>query len=115
MSYGGRDSYEWIKELLDVITRIQAVGDEQFFIEDNDSDILNDVEYYADTIRAELAALVEAAQELVSLRYRVYSSGWVCHECKGSGCCPERHTPENCRVAAAQAALAPFQGADDER
>ena len=59
-------------------------------------------------------AAAEAMKALVHATITKDNTGWYCSKCRGSQeFHPERHTPDNCPVAAAQAALARMNGLHD--
>ena len=62
-------------------------------------------------IIADWNATEKAMKAVIARYYRTYKAGWYCHTCGGDELCrPECHTPDNCPVAAAQAALARMTG-----
>ena len=64
-------------------------------------------------IIADWNATEKAMKAVIARYYRTYKAGWYCHTCGGDELCrPECHTPDNCPVAAAQAALAKMQGGE---
>ena len=66
------------------------------------------------SIIADWNAAVEAMRAVITRYYRTYKAGWFCHACGGDELCrPELHTPDNCPVAAAQAAIAKMEGTDE--
>ena len=65
----------------------------------------------APSIIAGWNAAAEAMKALVHATITKDNTGWYCSKCRGSQeFHPERHTPDNCPVAAAQAALARMEG-----